>query len=496
MTVTIHKTSSNQEAVGLAHQFLREGRYDWFRGQVSSEWFVVPSLLRDADSTRANERLDRFFGWVRSTTGLEAIASDERAMYAIAQHYGIATHYVDFTTDPDVAAFFAFDTTDEIPPGSLSAIVCLDTKNLMRVALPDDMPKPSCERIHVPDLWRLNAQSGVFLVCPYTHFEQVVYPFDRIIFPHGGNGLEIVRDWVYPRRKSQLEIGLAHFFADERQRGRIDNLRKQLKKGDYFTIPEDATNWSSAIEAQINPLQSWSPELVRPWAFLPDERYSRAVLPSIRVDLRNLALPPRGVNRADRQAIFEAVLLQIDESPQLRETRATWSLLSSIPSPQGDIHSNRLSTALERLWDGLRRLPLDNRQLAAGLTTCIAFWAFAETLPAGDLHLDDWAADEVLGGHRRVELGGAGGYSRSCVSRAKLIAALRPDMAKFIVEQFRAPFSTDPSVIVEWAWKVEYLYDFLKLADALATEMAPYQVLFRPEDPVFFSPARIERIGW
>ncbi len=496
MTVTIHKASSNQEAVALAHQFLKEGRYDWFRGQVSSKWFVVPSLFRDADLASAEERLDCFFGWVRSTTGLEAIASDERAMYAVAQHYGIPTQFVDFTTDPDVAAFFAFDTTRKIPPRSLSAIVCLDTKELLQVALPDHMPKPSCERIDVPDLWRLKAQSGVFLVCPYTHFEQVVFPFDRIVFPYGGDGLKIVRDWVFPRRKSQLEIALVHFFAHERQQRRIDYLRKQLKKAHYFSIPEYATYWSSAIKAQINPLQSWSPELVRTWAVMPDEQYSKAVLPSIRVDLRNLASPPRGVNRADRQTIFEGVLSQIDESPQLRETRAAWSLVSSTLSQQGDPPTTRLLTALERLWDGLRRLPLDNRQLATAVETCIAFWAFAETLPTGNLDLDDRAADEVLGAHRRVELGGAGGKSRSCVSRDKLIAALRPDMAKFIVEQFRDQFATDASVIVEWAWKVEYLYDFLKLADALATEMAPYQVLFRPEDPVFFSPARIERIGW
>ncbi len=139
----------------------------------------------DVDLTSAEERLDRFFGWIRSTTGLEAIASDERAMYAVVQHYGIPTHFVDFTTDPDVAACFAFDTRHEIPPGSLSAIVSLDTEDLLRVALPDDMLKPSCERIHVADLWRLRAQSGVFLVCPYKCFEQVVYPFNRYVLGVG-----------------------------------------------------------------------------------------------------------------------------------------------------------------------------------------------------------------------------------------------------------------------------------------------------------------------
>ncbi|MEO0988977.1 MAG: FRG domain-containing protein [Cyanobacteria bacterium J06639_14] len=493
---TTYKVSSNRDALALAHQFRREGRYDWFRGQVSSEWSVVPSLLRDGvDLTSAEKRLDRFFGWVQSTRGLEAIASDETAMYAVAQHYGIPTHFVDFTTDPDVAAFFAFDTTREIPPGSLSSIVCLDTKDLLRVALPDDMPKPFCERIHVPDLWRLIAQSGVFLVCPYKHFEQVVYPFDRIIFPHGGDGLEIVRDWVYPHRKSQIEIALAHFFADERQRCRIDDLMAQFRTAHYFSIPESGTYWSSAIKAQINPLQSWAPELVHPWAALPDEQYNDVALPSICVDLRNLALPPREANKADRQAIVEEVLSQLNGTPELRSTRATWSLVSPPLSSHGDLRITQLSTALERLWDGLRRLPLNNGQLAKSVETCIAFWTFAEILPAGSLSIDDWATDKVLGVHRWVEIGGAGGSSRSCVSRDKLIAALRPDMEDFIIDQFRNQFLTDPSVIVEWAWKVEYLYDFLMLGDALATEMVPYQVLFRPEDPVFFSPTRIERIG-
>jgi hypothetical protein len=493
---TVYKASSNQEAVALAHQFLREGRYDWFRGQVSSEWFVVPSLLREADKASAEKRLDRFFGWVRSTAGLEAIASDERAMYAVAQHYGIPTHFVDFTTSPDVAGFFAFDTPCKIPPGSLSAIVCLDTKELQSVALPDDMPKPSCERIHVADLWRLQAQSGVFLVCPYSHFEQVVYPFDRIVFPHGGDGLEIVRDWVYPRRKSQLEITLAHFFAEELQLARIDNLRNQLKKASYFSIPEDATYWSSAIKAQINPLQSWAPELLRPWVVMPDERYNDAALPSIHVDLRILPSSLGAAERADHQAIFDEVLSQITESPQLRETRATWSLRSSMLTVQSDLPTTRLSRALEWLWDGLGRLPLHDRQLAKAVENCVVFWTFAKTFSDGSLALDDRAADEILGAHRLVELGGAGGSTKACVSCDKLIAALRPDMADFIVEQFRNQFSADPSVIVEWAWKVEYLYDFGKLADALATEMAPYQVLFRPKDPAFFSPARIERIGY
>jgi hypothetical protein len=137
------------------------------------------------------------------------------AVLAVAQHYGIPTHLVDFTLDPDVAGFFSYDTPKAVPQNLESVIVCLNTEDLMRVRLPDQMPKPECLVKEVTDLWRLQAQHGVFLVCPYDHFEQVVYGFDRIVFPYGVPG-SIDPTTIYPARKSQLEIALDHYFAEER----------------------------------------------------------------------------------------------------------------------------------------------------------------------------------------------------------------------------------------------------------------------------------------
>lgn len=124
------------------------------------------------------------------------------------------------------------------------------------------------------------------------------------------------------------------------------------------------------------------------------------------------------------------------------------------------------------------------------MANCIAFWAVA------NVDLSKERAAKVLGQHRYVEIGGAGGYSRSYVSKKRLLRALRSDMARFVVSEFRDQFIKDPSIIVEWAWKVDYLYEFDALADLVATEMVPYPVLFRTDDPVFFSPAWIERIGF
>jgi hypothetical protein len=112
------------------------------------------------------------------------------------------------------------------------------------------------------------------------------------------------------------------------------------------------------------------------------------------------------------------------------------------------------------------------------------------------MHLSDEKAAKVVGQHRYIEIGGAGGYSKSYVSKKGLFRALRSDMAKFLASEWRAQFTEDPSIIVEWAWKVDYLYEFDAFADLVATEMVPYQVLFRNDDPVFFSAARIERIGF
>jgi hypothetical protein len=112
-----YEVGSCQEAIELARTFREKGAYDWFRGQASAAHPVVPTLLRATTDLRlAEERLDRFFGWARRTRGLEPIARDETQMHAVAQHYGMPTHFVDFTVDPDVAGFFAWDTKEAPPP--------------------------------------------------------------------------------------------------------------------------------------------------------------------------------------------------------------------------------------------------------------------------------------------------------------------------------------------------------------------------------------------
>src|SRR5688572_19192188 len=101
----VFTVSDVDEAIELATYFRDQKRFDWFRGQTNAEWLPHTSLMRvllrdeSAWETVHRPRVVRFYDWVAHTPGLSDLASDNDAIIAIAQHYGLPTHYLDFTTD-------------------------------------------------------------------------------------------------------------------------------------------------------------------------------------------------------------------------------------------------------------------------------------------------------------------------------------------------------------------------------------------------------------
>ena len=173
----ITKVRDVNEAVSLCARLKEAGKYDWFRGQRRN-WPLQSSFTR-LDETQRQEalrRMARFEHWVKTTHGLEPIASNTDMAIAVAQHHGLPTNFVDFTTDPVAAGFFASTELDaEQEEGEYSCILCLDTQDLddFWKTMPERYRKPEFIRLSVPNLWRLEAQSGVFLFCPYANFEHV-----------------------------------------------------------------------------------------------------------------------------------------------------------------------------------------------------------------------------------------------------------------------------------------------------------------------------------
>lgn len=289
------EVDSVERAVEMAQQFKQEGRYDWFRGQVR-DWPPHSSILRrqtqwqPADLEHYNRRIRMFYKWLADHETLRYLqdAASVHNFFAILQHYGVPTRYIDFTTEPGVAGFFATDTTaapDEHP----ACIYCLDTRELMEVW---DVMKDLDERrgaaielitLDVRNLWRLQAQHGVFIYATYNW--EVDFPMDRIVFPRTGPPPFPTKEDIYPAHKSALEQLLDQYFDLENLTFSNEQMREWVTKSRADGGPGGSyVKWNSFPngfyeQAFLNPeilvpLDSWTPSQLQPWGAAIDEKYT------------------------------------------------------------------------------------------------------------------------------------------------------------------------------------------------------------------------------
>lgn len=111
-------TQYNASKIELIHTFLRghrpHGGLGWlFRGQADKNWPLVPKagrkpfLLRDKKDL-SNRHLGRFREWCsKAIAYIPNLPENEWERLALAQHYGLATCLLDWTTNPLVGLFFA-----------------------------------------------------------------------------------------------------------------------------------------------------------------------------------------------------------------------------------------------------------------------------------------------------------------------------------------------------------------------------------------------------
>lgn len=487
--------ASVQEAVAAAIRMRDEDGFNLFRGQRCA-WPVVSSFRRldkgQQDDARA--RVNQFINWAKKEAALAQYGFSSDQAIAIAQHYGIATTFLDFSTDIEVARYFATEHCLEPTyrgDSEMSCIVAINSAHLdawvrERFLQEGEFLGPQILRLDVPNLWRLEAQAGAFLVDDGTIDD---YPFRYLLFPAsvGPEPLR-ARSAVYPEKKSDLELMLEQWFWHEKASAGTRTLQNAFVQGGVAAQvlrfePSDGIGLKSILRPQPHP--SW---LVTEGTWLrATERFDK-VLPRpgdiFRVDLRS------GMS-LDSVRSIAPTMLPFDSLADRRTRSADWHVLID------DSDDPSAAEKLARQWDMLRIDGYSQEQIVASFTASISLLALQRGLiegwPACRGHLSRGYEMEPLtslfGFDLLVEFTGLVGYSRALVNAGDLESAVREDIDRYVPADLYG--NCGPATaermheLLIGIHKPSLLFDFARFADIYVRQVVPVSIVFRPDHPLY-----------
>ena len=499
----IYEVANIEEAVELADKLKAEGRYNWFRGQVK-DWPPVSSLHRSQSSKdpekeeKSARRISMFYGWINEIPELRYLHEPERIhdFFAIMQHYGIPTHYIDFTTDPGVAGFFAADTGTP-PTEGMSCIYCLNTDDLMSCW--DDIKDYEREganielvTIDVRNLWRLQAQKGVFLFANYNW--DIDYPMDRILFPYSGYPSYPTRERIYPEHKSPLEQLLDQYFSLEASTFTNEKIQQWFKQLRSRGVSANYMRWETWQEgfypeafingASIVPLESWSPEALLPWEVYPKQDYHQVVGPTVKLKLKSCV----NVDEV-RKSVSFGVKQILRSDPTIRFKTVDW-LLTELPE---SLSQEDLNKALRPVWDGMRRLPYVDEEIAdaiASITVLFIVGFGREATIEGQMRkFSQYFGECIRVGFANLD----GSDSRGLAARESLRRALRSDITELVVLKYKE-FVNDIHELFRIIYNPRLMFEFNEFKKIFAREVIPVQVMLQ-RSLILFNPAQLMTFG-
>jgi hypothetical protein len=358
---------------------------------------------------------------------------------AIAQHYGMPTPFLDFTTDPDVAAFFASDISGELRPKQYACILCLNRETLKKSWA--ELNKRHSEQqgfelvrvieIGVKNLWRLQAQKGIFLdirVDP-NFFEMFSFML-HIYFPlpehHDGS----LNAKYYPVNKSHVELLLDQHFLIETYEDREKHLLEMF--GTKITAGHlDFTGEAKCFKGESYPdvHASWTNDALAPWLIEPDEIYEGdSRVHTLTIDRRLNANAATALLRTQIVAILK------ENGTRYRLSNA-WLVQDEtgkavVKDGMDEDGQAYIGVGVRLIYDGMRPKPYEDKEIASAIASYITLscYPFSETM-------NGWWG-EVIG----IEMDGGGVRVRGFCSKFDLANALRLDFASHLTEEAAEEF--------------------------------------------------------
>lgn len=484
----IFNAKNLEEALGLARNFRENGLYNLFRGQ-GKNWPVVSTAGRQSESSinLIKEQIERLYYFFDCNPLLNKYNKNVDWFYAVAQHYGLPTNYIDFTTDEKVAAYFATHSKSN-KKSEDCVIICLNendfngfvsfTKMLYEK---DKVIPPYITKIDVDNLWRLHAQSGCFLFTPYDQFEQY-YDFDRILFPFEEPYLDLNEKDIYPERKSELEILLDQYFNSEKRiqgQRRLQNFVQELN----IPVTRIHTPDNDKLLKQTAAHHSWGSSDAKKWNYMITEAF-REKKSQIKLNLffdgkldkekqiqtiENQLMDYFVSNKVSRSDLIH---FEIQGEPKLKTTLA-----------------RTINRSCCRIWDGTRNLPYTDGEISS----IIAKYIFLE------INEDKYDDTPSISGEEIITLeltNEYGSFTRTHASASLITASFRNDLHEILCDELRENITHEILLRLNNA---NIVFDFEKLLELFKQEVICYQVLYNSENEnpvIFYTPMLIKEIGY
>jgi hypothetical protein len=471
VALTIERAEDATSALKRLRELQDKKKFDMFRGQ-RKPWPIVSTLARlsPAGLAIATRRLNRFASWAADIAGMGELLHEPDKLLAIAQHYGIATTFLDFTSNPDVAYFFA--TQSAGANESVCRVLCGSSTRIdMEFAAfrkRFGTPFPRIVRISVDNLWRLEAQDGFFVDLPLpadTPLESLVHLHAIDFCPDSQYPALIAPERVYPERKSALELQLDNYFYEEYVQ---DGLKRANESGieiQYSRWEENAHAFKSCQlpSADI----SWTEEINQQWSTRTRERFVETV-GTVTI---TVSVPKRQVVWRDARAQFETSLLnELQISSAIRKSAVIFKCAAEDPEDIEKVAA--MGRPLQLFWDGVRQLPFTDKEISEG------FGVLATLVWMAQSHEENYM-QTLLGDLIEVEC-----YSlnwvhfRAPISKRSLESALRSEIrADLDLASF--PVLGEPLAIINHLHDVRRLFGFPQFKELMITEIIPGQIIKR-----------------
>lgn len=457
--------NSLEEAIKLAEDYKKSGKYNWFRGQIGL-WPLISSgnRLNDIERNEAEKKLKRFDNWANANGLFSGYDSSE----AIAQHYGLKTMFIDFTTDPKIAAYFASDGIN-YKDYQYSCIYCLNTEDFedslkdIKKFFPDLPDYPRLLDIEVDNLWRLETQKGKFLYQPCINFDWF-YSMHRIVFKVKNNDIKFFdKSYIYPESKSVLEERLDSFFLMEQNNENSRNTKEFVEKSkeNGMTIFEFEASEELYVKEFIKHEEmllnyKWSDKDLKPWKNRTIEKYKEIyTTEKILFEIESFKNTEQ-----NKEIVFKQVFKLLTSNKDIRKKAIKFSIVDNEKNIELMQKFEKYSNLI---WNGMRKLPYENDEIAKVMSDLVQIL---------DISISEYEkSDKNFLKIGFSDITGSGNIA--FVNEKNLYEAMRDDLQEFIIEK-----TEDVRSIIYHIRSPQLLYKFEVLKKLFVESIIIAQVLY------------------